>query len=267
MRPISVFLLLIISVGLGPSVFGAEADSLGLYSGFRRSLGAKSVYGYRVVTRPEPVREGKKSERFELRRGDCTKTADWDDCANDRERSEVVQQKPFSVPGKEYWYSWSIFVPENFVNIYPVKVCMAQFHQEGSAHPPLMFQNGVGGYWVDPNQMGQKPELLIAEKDFKGKWHDIILQAKWSKGKEGFLRLWVNGELKFSRTGANLLQGGDIFFKYGLYRSFLSRKKDQIPNQVIYFDAVRWGLSRKDVETNPNSEFPAGPRANRTDRD
>ena len=62
---------------------------------FKRSLpiGAKK-HGYQVVSAPEhPVRYGKKSERFEVRPGDCSRSkgGSWDDCKEDRERSELIQ--------------------------------------------------------------------------------------------------------------------------------------------------------------------------------
>jgi hypothetical protein len=229
--------------------YGAmQVDSTGDYSSFTRSLGAKNNYGYRKVSSPEPVREGKVSERFELHAGDCTATKEWNDCANDRERSELAQRPPYSLPENEYWYFWSLFVPESFKNIFPTKVCLGQFHQEGARSPPLMFQNADGGYWLDLNQTEQKPELLIEDKDLRGRWHDFLVNARWSKGKDGFLKIWVNGNLKFSRDGANLKQDGPVIFKYGIYRSFLSRNKAKRPDQVVYFDAVRWGSKRKDVE-------------------
>lgn len=229
-----------------PANAAAPADSAGLYSGFKRSLGAKNSHGYQVVS--EPIREGKVSERFELRSGDCSGTKDWNDCANDRERSELGQQAPFSQPGEEYWYAFSLYVPDSYKNIFPVKVALGQFHQEGAKSPPLMFQNGKGGYWADLNQTRQKSALLIEEKDLRGRWQDLLVNARWSKGKDGFVKVWVNGELKLSREGANLTQDGPIYFKYGIYRSFLSRNKNKHPDQVVYFDGVRWGKKREDVE-------------------
>lgn len=231
-----------------PALAAAPADSAGQYSGFQRSLGAKNSYGYKEVSAPEPVREGKVSERFELRSGDCAAIPEWNDCSNDRERSELKQQPPFSLPGQEYWYSFSLFVPETYKNIYPVKVALGQFHQKGAKSPPLMFQNGKGGYWLDLNQTRQKSVLLIEEEKLRGRWHDLLVNARWSKGKDGFLKVWVNGKLKFSREGANLKQDGPIYFKYGIYRSFLSRNKNKHPDQVVYFDGVRWGTKRENVE-------------------
>lgn len=224
------------------------ADSLGQYSAFKRSLSANNSHGYKVVSAPEPVREGKVSERFELRTGDCSAVPEWSDCANDRERSELAQQPPFSVPGKDYWYAFSLYVPVSYKNAFPVKVALGQFHQLGTTNPPLMFQNGKGGYWLDLNQTRQKSELLIEEKNLRGRWHDLLINARWSKEKDGFLKVWVNGVQKFFRQGANLKQNGPIYFKYGIYRSFLSRNKEKHPDQVVYFDAVRWGTKREDVE-------------------
>ncbi len=125
------------------AVVGSESSvssgSLSSGSGwnFRRSLptGAKRRT-YRLVSAPDyPVRYGKKSERFEVRPGDCTSSkwkGGWNDCKKDRERSELEQIKSESCPvpycapwqrqGDEYWYRWSIYIPEGHQNIFHTKL-------------------------------------------------------------------------------------------------------------------------------------------------
>jgi hypothetical protein len=161
-----------------------------------------------------------------------------------------VQLGPYIHQDRSYWFAWSLFVPSTYQNIYPVKVALGQFLQEGSAKPPLMFQNGSGGYWADLNQLGKDPVLLIPETELKERWHDLLVNVKWTKGKSGFLRIWVDGNKKVDFKGATLVGKGDVYFKYGIYRSFLSRAPQGkvLPDQVVYFDEVKWGTSRKAVD-------------------
>ena len=104
-----------------------------------------------------------------------------------------------------------------------------------------MFQNSGGGLFLDNQVSGksERPFKLIERKDFKGRWHQIEMHVRWSREEDGFLNLWVNGELKAEYTGATMASG-DIYFKYGVYRSFLSRYKawakvNTVPTQTALF--------------------------------
>jgi hypothetical protein len=99
---------------------GPNALSSGSGWRFVRSLpdGAKK-HGYRLVSTPaHPARYGTKSERFEVRPGDCSRRlGGWDDCKNDRERSELIvrlggwkNSVTFS-PDWSYWGSPCIVAP------------------------------------------------------------------------------------------------------------------------------------------------------------
>ena len=86
-------------------------------------------YGMQVVDKKDghPVRAGQKSIRFEVRPGDCGYNDGWSDCDTDRERHELSGKR---MSGGEWWYSWSIYLPKDFINIYPTKLALGQFHQE-----------------------------------------------------------------------------------------------------------------------------------------
>jgi hypothetical protein len=229
----------------------AGFETKGAFS-FERSLNIKR-YGYKRVFAPHPIRAGISSERFEVRPGDCYWNTGWSDCDNDRERSELSEEEPYSSVGQEYWYGWSIFIPNNYPNVYPTKTALGQFHQMHGGPPPVMFQNSSGGYWLDINQMHGGYYPLIPKEEFRGRWHDIVVHARWSKNDDGFIKVWVNDVLKASHSGALTRHSYPIYFKYGVYRSFLSRYKlaqnvDSVPTQVAYFDEVRKGKSREDVD-------------------
>ena len=84
---------------------GSSALSSGAGWRFKRSLpdGAKK-HGYRLVSTPDhTARYGTKSERFEVKPGDCSRRlGGWDDCKNDRERSELIQRGKTQKEGDEY---------------------------------------------------------------------------------------------------------------------------------------------------------------------
>ncbi len=209
---------------------------------FNKGLPANfKKYGYRIVKKADghPVRDGKKSMRFEVRAGDCSWSSGWSDCKNDRERHELQSRKRWS--GGEYWYHWSIFLPENYPVIYPVKVALAQFHQK-DAHVVWMFQNGNGGYFVDNQTVGHTIDnpRILSDGEMRGKWFDILVHVRWTHKKEGFFRVYVNGETKprYKWTGQTKTKGKKVYYKFGIYRTYVSWKPGGPPTQVVYYDHV-----------------------------
>lgn len=226
----------------------ANADN-GEFGPFKRSLNTKS-YGYMVVDDPTHSAPDALVEKFEVRPGDCSKDGGWSDCANDRERSELSEEDKNNYPGDEYWYGWHLYFPDDYPNVYPTKTALGQFHQDKS-HPVWMFQNSSGGYHLDDQVGGggtRRYYTLIDEGNLRGKWHKIEVHARWAKDQNGFFRVWVNGESKVNYQGQTM-DAKRLYFKYGVYRSFMSRYKnkfnvDEVPAQRAYFANVKKGRSR-----------------------
>ena len=208
-------------------------------------------YGMQVVDKKDghPVRAGQKSIRFEVRPGDCGYNDGWSDCDTDRERHELSGKR---MSGGEWWYSWSIYLPKDFINIYPTKLALGQFHQE-KGHVVWMFQNQsatkAGGYWVDNGVPGYTKTLnkILTQDEMIEKWNDILVNVKWSKKDDGFFKVWLNGKQVYSFEGPTKMKA-KTYFKFGIYRSFLSKwiyssknkkKEKGVPAQVVYFDEVR----------------------------
>lgn len=230
-----------IAVVLGLSAF--QNIDRGSFGPFQRSLN-NTAHGYAIIEDPTASAPTKFVERFEVRSGDCGTGSSWNDCTNDRERSELSEKNKSSTRGTTSWYGWSLFVPENYVNIYPTKVAFGQFHQAKS-HPVWMFQNSSGGYFLDDQVHGstRKYYQLINDADLRGKWHRIEVHARWTIKDDGFFRVWVNGKQKVYFSGQTMTAMG-VYFKYGLYRSFISRYKDanggdEVPSQIVLYANVR----------------------------
>ncbi len=243
-------LLLLAGVTLSLSACQSTNMDRGGFGSFMRSLNHTS-YGYQQVVDPTGTAPGKIVERFEVQPGDCSSNSGWSDCANDRERSELSEASKGQNVGAN-WYGWSIYAPDDYNVVFPAKVALGQFHQDKS-HPVWMFQNGFGGYWLDDQVTGTTRKLypLIDKKDFKGKWHKIEVNVKWTMADDGFFKVWVDGEQKVDYKGKTT-SNNKPYFKYGVYRSFLKRyammnKGKKAPAQVIYYANVKKGNRREDL--------------------
>lgn len=239
---LTVFLTLV-----GPAV--SVAVERGTFGPFVRSLN-DAAHGYTVIDDPTGSAPTPQVERFEVRAGDCSANRGWNDCTSDRERSELSERGTRNLEGSTWWYGWSLYVPAATPNVYPTKLALGQFHQEGS-HVVWMFQNGRGGYHLDDQVNGRTRRYheLIPQAGFRGRWHRIEVQAHWSTGDDGFFRVWVNGEQKVNYTGRTMT-AERVYFKYGVYRSFLSRFRNAtgavvVPTQTVLFANVRRAESRQ----------------------
>jgi hypothetical protein len=230
----------------------AQAIDRGAFGPFRRSLNSTG-YGYRIEKDPTGKSPSGEIEVFEVRPGDSGKDEYYDDAQNDRERSELSEIGKDQAAGSEHWYCWYIYFPENYRNIYPVKVTLGQFHQKDS-HPAWMFENADGGYWLYEQISGRtgKTYPLIDEAGLRGKWHQIELHIRWSEKDDGFFTAWINGEPKVEYRGQTM-SAERVYFKYGLYRAFVSRYRpspgtEGVPAQTVYYTGVKRGPDRQSVQ-------------------
>ncbi len=224
----------------------------GNFGPFKRSLN-NTWYGYKILKDTTNEAPTEYIEVFEVRNGDCSANEGWSDCANDRERSELSGSKD-NYPGNVFWYGWSIYVPNDYINIYPAKVALGQFHQKGS-HPVWMFQNSSGGLYLDKQVHGytEKYYPLIAKEKLRGKWHKIKLHVKWSKDNDGFFDVWIDGKQKVNYSGQTM-DANQVYFKYGIYRSFLIRY--QRNKQSEWMMGLPKGAEIPDYENMPKFDIP-----------
>ena len=239
-----------------------DSDTISGWSFRNDSVSASTGYGFRVVSKEDghPVRSGDKSLRFEVRHGDCKGTPWWDDCSTDRERVERVESYRHNVG--EYWYAWSLYLPEDFPSIYPVLVILGQFKGWELALPAFTFDIAGtfgGGYYrpIHYRTRGVKSTDPLPVSAMRGRWTDVLIHANWTKGDHGWLRMYVNGKTEptyhYSGFTSPREPHGGIYFKFGIYRAFVSRrfvsnpKAGDTPTQIVYYDDVRKGKSCQDV--------------------
>jgi hypothetical protein len=188
-----------------------------------------------------PVRAGKYAVRFDLNKG--------------KVRNEVAGKR--ASIGRTYWYGWSLFVPKGYVTV-PGKEFVTQFSKWQSPREPkwtgpancvLKTENGKWifriSYQKSPTAKSIKSTSVVLGPYERGKWTDWVMHVKWSYKPDGFVRLYQNGKLVFSRNGAtyfNIAKGP--YFKMGIYMGINNKnwsKHRQVVNRTIYGDEYRMG--------------------------
>ena len=198
-----------------------------------------------------PVRFGKQSLRFEVRNGDGW---GWD-ARNNRERVELLI---CCVNDKTTWSAWSLYLPQDYEIIFPAKTMLAQFHNDGDYPPAFAFENQShgqikegGGYWIEiDNYVGGNnvPIKLLDKTEMSGKWNDILVNAKWTYKKDGFFKIWINGDLKYHWKGITQHKGERTEYHIGVYRSFIHRTSGPDATQIAYYDEIRFAKSCKKLK-------------------
>ncbi len=254
--------------GGGPAISPAEAgpvceQTLRSWSVTAdRSLN-NTAWGWSRVQ--EPVRLGRQSQRFEVRPGDCASDPGWSDCAQDRERSEMTVNQVV-MPNTQQSVSWSVYLEPGFQDSARVKTTLGQLHQRAwfKNGPLLQFELWNGQYQMcihrltgDISAPVDRCEYwpLATLSDMQGRWTDVQFEIDTSI-RTGWLKVWVNGQIKADiKTPVVVWDPTNFYFKYGVYRSFVSRQGAPMPTQIAYFDEVRMapraGLIAPQCNTNP----------------
>lgn len=269
-----------ISVGGGlPAVAVADrGDPEAAPRGTERVL-TPTPWGYRAVA--EPVRLGRVAERYELRYGDCG----GGDCGNFRARAEVAEVRD-RAPGRldrDLWIGWSFrngTIPPAAPGA-SLGVVVGQW-KLGPDQPSLirLVQRAApaAGLPGDPTgdvvvqldevagAQGWGPERndgdicrLFSMEAARSRWMDIVINTNFGTDGAGYLRAWVNGELRCNYLGpivsaerARTLVPGPTF-RRGVFASFTRPWAEANggapwPTLVAYWDEVRTGASRAEVD-------------------
>jgi hypothetical protein len=250
------------------------------FSGWDEHSGIKGInnHNFQFVNDSAKSRRGKQYQRFELRDGDCFDLGGWDDCANDRQRVEFTAN-PFLPPTGNQCIAFSIMLDNSFKTMNSSPTALAQVHQRGGptgfaggfkSNPGVLMFHAQEGYYdfdwlylhgsrTNIKQTDLKFRLLSLD-EMKGKWSDISFCLDFAKNN---MSLWVNGKRKFNinqpPTGLHLPES--IFFKYGIYQSFITKYKQKYnrntPTQIVYYDEIRRGSSIEEVDFNINPNLKA----------
>lgn len=223
---------------------------------------------YSVKTSFNMNRDGEDSLRFELRGGER-----WvDKTFISTYRSEIATEQ-YPPAGAIKWYAFSVYFPADFP-IEKNRLVFAQWHEkvpllDQGLIPSLAFRFVDGKFSItlrhNDGKPVQDPDAVPSEELFRkgnfhrGRWHDFVVQVKWSYQQDGFVSIWWNAKQIVSYQGPvgydpSLTQNLGPQFKFGLYR-------DATPaTYIVYFNRVRIGDTAQDVHfLSPTTTISAQP--------
>jgi hypothetical protein len=198
----------------------------------------------------DPVRPGRHVMKSSLER------------SRDRYPDRTEVSGPHAEIGKEYWYGFSVFLPEDYV---PDRIWEIVAQWQGVPDTdigekwrnPVLALSTTDGRWGWVNrwdakrntfQSGKREYGGIHEYDLgsyeRGVWTDWVVHVKWSYEADGFLQVWKNGRKVIDQTGPNAFNDAQgPFFKMGLYKGWGDPKKqsDAVDKRTLYHDQFRMG--------------------------
>ena len=250
------------------------------HSGYEKHKNSftQSEHNFSYISDESFARRGKHYQKFELRDGDCFQDGTkWDDCKNNRERVEFASEPKLKPIGIQC-FAYSIKLNKDFIDVNPTNTDLGQVHQIGgptgtagglASFPPLIQLGAKNGrfYFGWHELTGSATNVVDSKRlyflssldDMKEKWTDISFCLNF---KDKRMDVWINGLKKHEilKSPINFIPK-EIYFKYGIYRSFISRFKDRqkirkkeekMPTQIVFYDEIRRGNSIEKVDFNIN---------------
>ena len=226
-------------------------------TGMMSERSVKSEHNVKKITSEQgPVMAGEKSTRFELRPGECMP----EDCMTNRARAEIMTDiKIFN--GQKKWISAYVYVPEDtqFTKHASADIFEIFMKGRGVNWRPLFNFNITGNaffsQWIQQTRLrdGTWAEFGFVEpiskvSELRGKWTQLMfyLDTDMTKGK---FQAFVNGKVVHEVDVPINTPADEWFgFKFGIYRAHLNRERDPVPTSVLYFDELRYGDTREEVD-------------------
>ena len=235
-------------------------------------------HNYTIIKDPTGTSPFKLIENFSPRKGDCgTAGHFWrenkvkvgtgtTDCNSNRLRLEVSFDKDIRTGKKDknIWFSYYIYVPDTPDNLVDplLQPYITQFY--GSNHKEYGGQNR-GGYGpqfsasIYNGKLTMDGVTLVDKENLKGKWHLIEFNILYSRT-NGYVRAYINGELKVNREGFQTSKHSHTHVKYGTYMhpeyggagyptSSGYPEGYKFPGHTIYFAEVSFAKERSLLKT------------------
>lgn len=216
----------------------------------------RQPYGFAFVSGFS--RRGERSQRFEIRHGDCGGSRDWDDCTTDRARFERKEspKNSYSRPGEGVWYGYSIFIPSDFQSIHPANTHLSQVKVSGELMPlwQLTFNDHPYILFVDGDSCP-----IGSLSRWRGQWNDITIYAHYGySGQDTYFQLYHNDRLICQRDKPLLPQrfegqNPQIGMKYGIYNSFVSRYLSRHATRTVNTGSYTQSASPRGASSSPSA--------------
>lgn len=176
----------------------------------------------------EVVRAGRGAGEITVHSGDRREEASDDGAAT--ERDELMEAWwLFAHMHRTYRYSFSFYLPADFPLV-PTRLVLAQWKQACEwrrcrpENPVLAIRYQNGELSVTRQDDYGKSILYSTKQEMRGRWIDFRFETRFSRGQDGLIGGWLNGEAILDYRGPTVYRGrgypahGFVYFKTGLYR-------------------------------------------------
>jgi hypothetical protein len=183
------------------------------------------------------------------------------DCGENSVRSQMAEQvwednRPGDIQPKYQWYSWDVYLPEDFPIQDSGKLLLGEFHNGECAHIAFTSQGGEDkgvlhfttqklwdGDCADYGKDTSKIPITQIQ-DMRGKWTNFHLEVKWENNETGLANLWLDDKQVLAYKGRTLtLQKENLnFMLIGLYQCCNDRDK-VIKPAMAYFTTPKTSIN------------------------
>lgn len=189
---------------------------------------------YSATSTTSPTRiPGGKSVRFEQRK------SDWPDHAY--VRAEL--QHPLSEGAVDRKYGFSFYFPSVGFEPDDIQIILQWHHESASGSPPLSINTDGNNYYVvwSDNQVDEHYDVIPGVTIQYDTWVDITMHVKWAANGTGVTEIYFNGQLKYTRNGANMFAGINNYMKIGHYKFVYKNNTSTTVRRIMWVDEVRIG--------------------------
>ena len=145
------------------------------------------------------------------------------DCNSNRLRLEVAMGKDIRTGKKDknVWFSYYIYVPDTPNNLVDplLQPYITQFYGANWTEYGGQNRGGYGPQFsasIYNGKLTMDGATLVDKENLKGKWHLIEFNILYSRT-NGYVRAYINGELKVNRENFQTAKHSHAHVKYGTY--------------------------------------------------
>jgi hypothetical protein len=212
-----------------------------------QSINAKS-YGCLIVNSADsqPVIDGNRSARFEVRPGDCSASTGWDDCPNDRSRHEINESNIASTQGQVISWETKVFVPTQ-PRLRPrgknmLSLTQINYGDNNNYGTVAYLEVGENNELMIRTHVGLSFQILnkyVVAQNPVNRWVKVRYEIKSSANPDGYLKVYVDDVLAVDEQRVTLPSlTAKNYLKIGIYNSYKSMASEAYDTQVVYFDGL-----------------------------
>lgn len=145
------------------------------------------------------------------------------DCNSNRLRLEVAMGKDIRTGKKDknVWFSYYIYVPDTPDNLVDplLQPYITQFYGANWIEYGGQTRGGYGPQFsasIYNGKLTMDGATLVDKENLKGKWHLIEFNILYSRT-NGYVRAYINGEMKVNRENFQTSKQSHVHIKYGSY--------------------------------------------------